>query len=71
MDLDKISKLINDSGGVRHEEKTTTSGSEYGNMIVDEHPEDDEEDVIDKYLSTKLILGRGTSNKHYGRLANQ
>eukprot|EP00957_Ditylum_brightwellii_P211726 15366514-Ditylum_brightwellii.AAC.2 len=71
MDLEKISTLIDDPGEVKNEKETTPCESEYVNMVVDECPEEDEKDAIDKYLSAKLILRHRTGHKCYDRVTNQ
>eukprot|EP00957_Ditylum_brightwellii_P184434 14047981-Ditylum_brightwellii.AAC.1 len=60
---------MDDSGRVNCEEEMTPNESKYGNMIVDECSEDDEDDVIDKCLSARLILGHRTGYECYGRVA--
>ena len=43
---------------------------EYGDMIVDERPDDEEEDMIDKYLGMELIMDVGTNNERGARVVN-
>jgi hypothetical protein len=38
---------------------------EYGDMLVDEHPEDDEE-AIDEYLNVELTMGVRTDDERWG-----
>jgi hypothetical protein len=39
----------------------TPSPDEYGDMNTDERPEDDDEEVIDKYLNVELIMNMETT----------
>ena len=66
MDVDDIDDLVNGNAGVSHEEITTPGLEEYGDMILDKRPEDDDEDAIDKYLNCELILDVGTNNERHG-----
>ena len=44
-----------------------------GDMIVEEQPNEDDldDDAIDKYLNTELILSVGTNNKRWGHVIKQ
>ena len=66
MDVDDIDGLVNGNAGVSCEEITTPGLEEYGDMIMDEHPEDNDEDTIDKYINCELILDVGTNNECCG-----
>ena len=44
----------------------TPSPDKYGDMNIDEWPEDDDEDVIDKYLNVELIMNMGTNDERCG-----
>ena len=44
----------------------TPSPDEYGDMNIDEWPEDDDEEAIDKYLNVKLIMNTGTYDERCG-----
>ena len=69
MDVDDIDDLVNGNAGISHEEITTLGLEEYGTcMIMDKHPEDDDEDAIDKYINCELILDVGTNNEHRGHV---
>jgi hypothetical protein len=41
----------------------TPTGEEYGDMVTDERPEEDEEEAIDNYLNVELIMNMGTNDK--------
>jgi hypothetical protein len=71
MYLVDIEDLLNDNAGVRHEEDTTPNADEYGDMIVEERPDDDDEEAIDKYLNAELILDVGTNNERRGRVVKR
>jgi hypothetical protein len=71
MYLDDIEDLLNDNAGVRHEENTTPNADEYGDMIIEERPDDDDEEAIDKYLNAELILDVGTNNERRGRVVKR
>ena len=60
--------LVNGNAGISHEEITTPGLEEYGDMIMDECPEDNDEDTIDKYINCELILDVGTNNECRGRV---
>jgi hypothetical protein len=42
----------------------TPTGEEYGDMLVEERPEEDDE-AIDKYLNMELTLGVGTDDERW------
>jgi hypothetical protein len=48
----------------------TPTGEEYGDMLVKEHPEEDDE-AIDKYLNMELTLGVGTDDERWGRVVKR
>jgi hypothetical protein len=52
--------------GMAQEEGNVPSLKEYDDMVMDECPEDDDEEAIDKYLNVKLIMDVGTNNKRQG-----
>lgn len=52
--------------GVTHKDDTTPTAKEYGDMISNEWPKDDDEEAIDKYLNVELILKAGTNNERQG-----
>jgi hypothetical protein len=54
--------------GIQHGDDMTPTAEEYGDMIVDERPDDDDEDVIDNYLNAELLLDVSTNNERRGRV---
>ena len=44
-------------------EQNVPKDDEYGDMLVDKRPDDDEEEMIDKYLGMELIMDVGTNNE--------
>ena len=68
IDVDDIDDLVNGNTGISHEEITTLGLEEYRDMIMDECPEDDDKDAIDKYINCELILDVGTNNEHHGHV---
>jgi hypothetical protein len=49
----------------------TPSPDEYGDMNIDERPEDDDEEAIDKYLNVELIMNMGTNDERRGRVVKR
>jgi hypothetical protein len=49
----------------------TPTVEEYGDMVFEERPEDDDEEAIDKYLNMELILGAGTDDQRRGRVVKR
>jgi hypothetical protein len=62
MYLDDIDDDTN-PGVVQADEDHTPSAKEYGDMNIDERPENDDEEAVDKYLNIELIMDMGTSDK--------
>jgi hypothetical protein len=54
------------NSGMAQEEENVPSLEEYDDMVMEEHPEHDDEEVIDKYLNVKLIMDVGTNNEWRG-----
>ena len=67
MYLDDIDNDEN-PGVVYADENQTPSHEDYGDMHVDERPEDDDEEAVDKYLNVELIMNMGTNNERHGRV---
>jgi hypothetical protein len=44
----------------------TPSPEEYDDMDMDERPEDDDEEAIDKYLNVELLMNMGTNDERCG-----
>ena len=51
-------------------EDITPTDEEYGDMLVEERPEEDDE-AIDKYLNMELTLGVGTDDERRGRVVKR
>jgi hypothetical protein len=51
-----------DIGGV------APTDDEYGDMIIEERPEDDEEEAVDHYLNMEISMGVGTESERWGRV---
>jgi hypothetical protein len=49
----------------------TPTDEEYGDMLIDERPKDDEEEAIDHYLNMEIIMGIGTESKRWGRVVKR
>jgi hypothetical protein len=45
---------------MRKTSKHMASAEDYGDMHIDERPEDDNEETIDKYLHVELVMNMGT-----------
>jgi hypothetical protein len=61
---------INDdeNPGVIHvdEDHNMPSAADYRDMHVDEGPEDDNEEAIDKYLNVELTMNKGINDEWWG-----
>ena len=53
------------------DERNIPNDDEYGDMLVDERPDDDEEEMIDKYLGMELIMDVGTNNERGARVVKR
>ena len=53
------------------DERNIPSDAEYGDMLVDERPEDDNEDMIDKYLNMELTMDAGTNTARGARVVKR
>jgi hypothetical protein len=67
MYLDDIDDDLN-SGVTRADEQTTPSTADYGDMNIDERPDDDDKEAVDKYLNVELIMNMGTNDERRGRV---
>ena len=60
---------VDDHTGVQIDGGITPMDEEYGDMLVSERPEDDNEEAIDQYLNMELIMDVGTDNERpHGRV---
>ena len=67
MYLDDID--VDDNPGVRHPDKQTTpSFDDYGDMAIDDRPEDEDEEAVDNYINVELIMDVGSSGEQCGHV---
>jgi hypothetical protein len=60
---------LDDEGiGTVIDDGITPMEQEYDGMIVEEHPEADDEEALDKYLNMELRMGTGTDDERWGRV---
>jgi hypothetical protein len=63
----KMLEDLDDEGiGTVMEDGITTTEQEYDGMIVEERPEADDEEALDKYLNMELRMGAGTDDERWG-----
>ncbi len=65
---------IDDDGnpGVAHaDDINTQSPEDCGDMHIEERPEQDDEEAIDKYLNAELIMNVGTNDERRGRVVKR
>jgi hypothetical protein len=55
-------------GVIRTVETNTPSAEDYGDMLVKDRPEEDDEEAVDKYLNVKLVMSAGTNDERFGRV---
>ena len=60
-------ELANDG----RDECNVPNDDEYGDMLVDERPDDDKEEMIDKYLGMELSMDVGTNNERGARVVKR
>ena len=63
--------LPNDLEHDERDENKTPKDDGYDDMLVDERPDDDEEEMIDKYLGMELIMDVGTNNERGARVVKR
>ena len=63
--LDDVNDDNENPGGVSDRGITPTD-EYYGDMIIGERPEADDEEAMDKYLNVELILDVGLANERWG-----
>jgi hypothetical protein len=66
IDLKMPEDLDDDGIGAMVEEGITLTEEEYDGMIVEEHPEADDKEVVDRYLNMELRMGAGTDDERWG-----
>jgi len=67
VNLKMLDDIIDDDGVGAMVEGVMPMEEEYGDMLVDERPDEDNE-AMDKYLNMELTLGIGTDNKRRGQV---
>jgi hypothetical protein len=66
VDLRFPEDIVDDNGiSALGEKGITPTGEEYGDILVKEYPEEDDE-AIDKYLNMELTPGVGTDDERWG-----
>jgi len=59
---------VDDHTGLKMDGGITPADAEHGDMLVDEHPDNDEEEAVDQHLNVELIMDVGTENERRGRV---
>ena len=67
MYLDDINDDMN-PGVTREDDRNTPSESDYGDMLTNERPDDEDEEAVDKHLNVELIMNMGTNDERRGRV---
>ena len=62
MYLDDINDDMN-PGVTREDDRNTPSKSDYGDMLTNKRPNDEDEEAVDKYLNVELIMNMGTNDE--------
>jgi hypothetical protein len=63
----KMLEDLDDEGiGVVMEDGITPTEEEYDGMIVEERPEANDKEALDKYLNMELRMGAGTDDERWG-----
>ena len=58
---------LDDEGiGTMMEDGITPTEEEYDDMIVEEHPEADDKEAVDRYVNMELRMGARTDNERWG-----
>jgi hypothetical protein len=68
IDLKMLEDLDDDSTGAIVEDGITPMEEEYDGMIVEEHPEADDEEAVERYLNMELRMGAGTDDERWGQV---
>jgi hypothetical protein len=66
VDLKMLEDLDDEGIGAVMEDGITPTEEEYDGMIVEEHPEANDEEALDKYLNMELRMGAGTDDERWG-----
>ncbi len=65
IDLKMLEDLDDDGTGAMVEDGITPMEEEYDGMILEEHPEADDEEAVDRYLNMELRMGAGTDDEMF------
>jgi hypothetical protein len=66
VDLKMLEDLDDDGIGAMVEDGITPMEEECDVMIVEEHPEADDKETVDRYLNMELRMGAGTDDERWG-----
>jgi hypothetical protein len=66
--LKMLEDLDNEGIGAMVEDEITPTKEEYDDMIVEECPEADDEEAVDKYLNMELRMGARTDDERWGQV---
>jgi hypothetical protein len=66
VDLKMLEDLDDEGIGPVMEDGITLTEEEYDGMIVEEHPEANDEEALDKYLNMELMMGTGMDDESWG-----
>jgi hypothetical protein len=67
MYLDDINDDMN-PGVTSEDDRNMPSKLDYGDMLTNERPDDEDEEAVDKYLNVELIMNMGTNDERRGRV---
>jgi hypothetical protein len=68
VDLKMLEDLDNKESGAMVEDGITPTEEEYDDMIVEEHPEANDEEALDKYLNMELRMGARMDDERWGQV---
>jgi hypothetical protein len=68
VDLKMLEDLDDDGTGAMVEDGITLVEEEYDGMIVEECPEADDKEAVDRYSNIELRMGAGTDDKRWGQV---
>jgi hypothetical protein len=61
-----LEDLDDDGTGAMVEDGITPMEAEYDGMIVEEHPEANDKEGVDRYLNIELRMGAGADDERWG-----
>jgi len=72
VDLKMLEDYVDEDGiGNMMDQDKAPTQEEYDDMVVEECPEDDNEEAMDKYLNMELTMGVGTDAKRRGQTCSR